>query len=356
MCDRKTRKIKRGTWTEADALTEKKNLVPVVALAKKNKTSTPKKVSEVPLTAYERLISKRARLHLSRLKPGYYDQDDISYSERILGYSRSDLSRTVGDKFSRENYHLDHIVPIKVLIQQGVTSPRIINHLDNLQFITARQNLKKGARLKKSDTWLLIKLTKLQDIENHSIKIQDDAYTKRPYWERACIELENSDGIKILYNGEPKKLQSTPSFPRTSSPKTYSDWKTTCVDAASNLIDYETEECLIFIRHFIRFDPSTEGWLDKKFGSFIGLDLRSLNAALVDVRCSFKQAASVLKYYDCNIKTLNELEPTKENIAKFESINSIENLSKYVGSFNNLLLLNLKSTRKGKGLIWRLFN
>jgi hypothetical protein len=72
-------------------------------------------------------------------------------SHAILGYNCIDLRRHLEDSFvdgmSWDNYgewHIDHIVPIKVLLDYGVTDVAFINGLDNLQPLWAEDNLKKG--------------------------------------------------------------------------------------------------------------------------------------------------------------------------------------------------------------------
>lgn len=76
----------------------------------------------------------------------------LSRSEIECGYSSLDLVRRMEklwvDGMSWENYgewHIDHIESIKSMISRGVTDPKIINALSNLQPLWAEENLKKGA-------------------------------------------------------------------------------------------------------------------------------------------------------------------------------------------------------------------
>lgn len=69
----------------------------------------------------------------------------------ILGYTREDLVKHIEAQFSKgmtwENYgewHIDHIVPISALIEQGVKEPSKINCLSNLRPLWAKENLEKG--------------------------------------------------------------------------------------------------------------------------------------------------------------------------------------------------------------------
>lgn len=47
---------------------------------------------------------------------------------------------------NRKEWHIDHIKPIKVFLDEGVTDYGIINHISNLQPLWARDNLTKGAK------------------------------------------------------------------------------------------------------------------------------------------------------------------------------------------------------------------
>ena len=76
-----------------------------------------------------------------------------SRTEKLLGYSRFALVSRIEFQFkdgmSWENYgewHIDHKKPISRFLSQGITEPKIINALSNLQPLWAKDNLSKGDR------------------------------------------------------------------------------------------------------------------------------------------------------------------------------------------------------------------
>lgn len=44
---------------------------------------------------------------------------------------------------NRGEWHIDHIVPVAVMVRDGITDPAIINALTNLQPLWAKDNLAK---------------------------------------------------------------------------------------------------------------------------------------------------------------------------------------------------------------------
>lgn len=69
----------------------------------------------------------------------------------ILGYSASDLMRHLESKFTdgmtwdnRSEWHVDHVIPIKWFLDNGITDVSVINHLSNLQPLWASDNLSKS--------------------------------------------------------------------------------------------------------------------------------------------------------------------------------------------------------------------
>lgn len=73
--------------------------------------------------------------------------------EDLVGYTFEQLKQRLEFQFkcgmSWENYgewHIDHKKPISRFIEQGVTDPKIINALSNLQPLWASDNLSKGAK------------------------------------------------------------------------------------------------------------------------------------------------------------------------------------------------------------------
>lgn len=75
-------------------------------------------------------------------------------TKELLGYSTRDLMKHIESQFkdgmSWENYgdwHIDHIIPIAALVRIGVKDPAVINSLENLQPLWAKDNLSKGDRI-----------------------------------------------------------------------------------------------------------------------------------------------------------------------------------------------------------------
>lgn len=73
--------------------------------------------------------------------------------ERLHGYTYEQLKLHIESQFvdgmsweNRSEWHIDHIKPISVFIREGVTDPKIINALSNLQPLWAFDNLSKGAK------------------------------------------------------------------------------------------------------------------------------------------------------------------------------------------------------------------
>ena len=76
-------------------------------------------------------------------------------AEAILGYTLQELRESMQSKFTEgmswDNYgyygwHIDHIKPVSIFISEGITDPKIINALDNLQPLWAKDNLEKGVK------------------------------------------------------------------------------------------------------------------------------------------------------------------------------------------------------------------
>ena len=75
-----------------------------------------------------------------------------SGSEIMQGYKRQDLEDYMIPKFipgmswqNHGEWHIDHIKPISAFLKEGITDPKIINALSNLQPLWAEDNLKKGS-------------------------------------------------------------------------------------------------------------------------------------------------------------------------------------------------------------------
>ncbi|WP_023585148.1 hypothetical protein [Vibrio parahaemolyticus] len=309
VCDKKARKIRRGTWTDSDLAAEEKARF---FTSQKNIKLKKIAVSDT-LSEYEKLVAKRARLHINRYR--YYDRDyaktDISYTECLLGYTRQDFIAQIGYKWGNNTHHLDHKVPIKVLIKNGITSPRVINHLSNLTFITKKRNLSKGSKLEPKDKDLLTRLKWLQNTEDVMISQRCPIFKSLPYWEQVCIDLEKNSKCLILYNGEPRRLVNKPNFGTLNEPHTYEEWQSICVQVASSLDFKHDKNLLSFVRYFVRFDPKTE---EEQKNIRINNDIIELLDIVNKQETDFRRAAAVIRFLDLYIHEIRNLEPTKSNI------------------------------------------
>lgn len=78
--------------------------------------------------------------------------EKLSMSETMIGYTSLELKQHIESRFlegmSWDNYgdwHIDHILPMKWFIDEGLTDPKLINALSNLQPLWAEDNVRKGA-------------------------------------------------------------------------------------------------------------------------------------------------------------------------------------------------------------------
>jgi hypothetical protein len=75
-------------------------------------------------------------------------------SEQIVGYTKKDLvcyiDKLLFPDMTWENHgkvwHIDHIKPVIQFVKEGVTDPKIINALSNLQPLLVKENLSKGCK------------------------------------------------------------------------------------------------------------------------------------------------------------------------------------------------------------------
>lgn len=72
-------------------------------------------------------------------------------SAELLGYSASDLykhlTRSLREGMSwdrRGEWHIDHVKPVSLFVKEGVTDPKVINALTNLQPLWSSENMAKG--------------------------------------------------------------------------------------------------------------------------------------------------------------------------------------------------------------------
>jgi len=72
-------------------------------------------------------------------------------TEQTLGYDFKEFKRYIEEQFepwmswsNHGKWHVDHIKPLSLFIKEGVTDPKIINALSNLQPLKAIDNMVKG--------------------------------------------------------------------------------------------------------------------------------------------------------------------------------------------------------------------
>jgi hypothetical protein len=106
--------------------------------------------------AYYRANPERyfIRTSIARIVKYMRDKDNRA-SVEVVGYGHEVLKQRLEFQFkdgmSWENYgewHIDHKKPVARFIDQGITDPKVINALSNLQPLWARDNLEK------SDKWI----------------------------------------------------------------------------------------------------------------------------------------------------------------------------------------------------------
>ena len=84
---------------------------------------------------------------------------------KAVGYTPNDLLGHLKNHWNWENvqgkeWQLDHVFPIKAFIDHGISDPKLINCLDNLQPVLKEYNLSKGGKydIKLFEIWLENKL------------------------------------------------------------------------------------------------------------------------------------------------------------------------------------------------------
>lgn len=74
-----------------------------------------------------------------------------------LGYSKESLFKRLESTFQsgmnwqshgrgKDKWHIDHIKPVYAFVKEGITDPKIVNALENLQALWEKDNLQKGAK------------------------------------------------------------------------------------------------------------------------------------------------------------------------------------------------------------------
>lgn len=109
------------------------------------------------LNPQEKSIAEYARTCLSRLNGRSAARIPTEIAEIECGYTSIELHEYLrkqkkgwGARENRGKWHIDHIIPMSKLIKFGVTEVSILNSLDNLKLLTAKQNLKKSSKLRLS--------------------------------------------------------------------------------------------------------------------------------------------------------------------------------------------------------------
>lgn len=92
------------------------------------------------------------------------NKSKIDRTHNILGYKTSDLIKHIKDhsnwkNIDKNNWHLDHVFPIQAFLDHDVTDLKIINCLENLQPLNAKDNIIKSNKydLKSFRKWLKTK-------------------------------------------------------------------------------------------------------------------------------------------------------------------------------------------------------
>ena len=129
----------------------------IMEYKKQYRAKNPLKAKEIARRYYEKTIqtpngkaAKAIRSFISRITKEKTDK-----TESILGYTKYQLIQRIEfqfkdgmtwDNHGRHGWHLDHKKPISRFLEQGITDPKIINALSNLQPLWASENLSKGAK------------------------------------------------------------------------------------------------------------------------------------------------------------------------------------------------------------------
>ena len=86
----------------------------------------------------------RRILNLTGRKKVTKTYDALGYTEKEL-ISHIEKTFKVGMSWDvRESFHIDHIIPVAWFIRNGITDPKVINALDNLQALYPDENRKKS--------------------------------------------------------------------------------------------------------------------------------------------------------------------------------------------------------------------
>lgn len=110
------------------------------------------KVGEARLVGVDKINKARNKCkNLLRRILSLTGSKKVTKTYDALGYTEKELLNHISSKFkegmsweSRETFHIDHIVPVSWYIKNGITDPKIINALDNLQPLYPQENRMKS--------------------------------------------------------------------------------------------------------------------------------------------------------------------------------------------------------------------
>lgn len=109
------------------------------------------------LTNEERNKRRKQRIRYKNLINRFISASGIKKTVKTshtLGYSQADFVKHIQSQFregmsweDRESFHVDHKIPVAHFLRNGVTDPRIVNALSNLQPLYPHENRTKSDKL-----------------------------------------------------------------------------------------------------------------------------------------------------------------------------------------------------------------
>jgi hypothetical protein len=89
----------------------------------------------------------------------YIGEHKTNHTHILLGYTHKDLQNHITNHPNyqgEKDLHIDHIFPFKAFFDYGIYDIKLTNSLDNLQPLTAKENLQKSAKYDKVlfENWL----------------------------------------------------------------------------------------------------------------------------------------------------------------------------------------------------------
>lgn len=109
------------------------------------------------LSTEERLKRKRQRTRYKNLINRFiktFDSKKTVKTSYLLGYTQNEFVAHIEKMFkdgmswdNRESFHVDHIKPISYFMRNGISDPKIINALSNLQPLYPQENMSKSDRI-----------------------------------------------------------------------------------------------------------------------------------------------------------------------------------------------------------------